>query len=694
MQNSEESVNAIYRSLKKEDREIRLVLLEPATESSMLIKCRLEVVKLRDDPIYEALSWAWGDRDDNNEILLEGRRWLVRTNLVTALRHLRYEDRTRVMWIDALSINQNSWADALREREHQIQLMKYVYSMASRVVVWMEVADDGMAGFIQKFLAGSRSLWTAFEEGEDGLRQTIYYTAMIRRLPWWRRLWVLQEVSLASDTFLQLGSAWIRFDRLLTELAMVQYFLRRFFERQDNVIFQVTALAFTPIYAPSPHTFYDLRKKNRSQAKQYRSHIKHSGEAPENNAFSEVSKAKAFQEFAKCIVRFRYHVASDPLDKLYALLGLVPDLVARELNPRYDEDVVSMYRRTAIHIIRSSKSLYILSQAHLPMFVEAPYAKMLPSWVADWEAKPSLNHGWLCAPFRETREELFDASSGAWSEVLTRDSDRTLGLQGVMIDAVSSTRGHEVPRPENFQQWWYKTQGWRELAGVYEFQPVSQTKKRYSPDVSQEHIQPLSAAGEKTANGGKGYYIEGSKLNHAYWRTLLYNTAPYGDELDLQGRTFPRVYEPPDPQLATTDRQHLTYCTEDFLKTCLNLSESSSSSETLDLEKLFAHLERVTECGNFFVTNDGFMGVGTKNLRPGDQIWILAGGSHPFILRKDDSSQGHYTLVGEAYVEGVMMSGDISKPYASRRVRKQQKMGHEDPHVHDDTGKWEELWLN
>jgi hypothetical protein len=693
MQNSEESVNAIYRPLKKDDREIRLVLLEPATESSMPIICRLEVVKLRDDPIYEALSWAWGDPDDNNEVLLEGRRWLVRTNLVTALRYLRYEDRTRVMWIDALSINQNGGADALREREHQIQLMKYVYSMACHVVVWMQVADDGMAGFIQKFLAGPRSLWTAFEEGEDGFRQTIYYSAMIRRLPWWRRLWVLQEVSLASDTFLQLGSAWINFDRVLSELAMVQYFLRRFFERQDDEIWRVTALAFTPIYAPSPHTFYDLRKRSRSQAAQYRSDIKHGGEAPENNAFSEVSKAKAFQEFAKCIVRFRYHATSDPLDKLYALLGLVPDLVGRELNPRYDEDVVCMYRRTATHIIRSSNSLYILSQAQLPMFVEAPYAAMLPSWVADWNAKPSLNHGWLCAPFRESREELFDASSGASFEVLTRDSDRTLGLQGVMIDIISSTRGREVPRPKNFQQWWHKTQGWRELAGVYEFHPASQTRKRNSPDVLQEHIQLPSIASEKTANGDKDYYIDGSKLNRAYWRTLLYNTAPGGDELDLEGCTLSRVYEPSDPQLATTDRQHLAYCSEDFLEICLNLSESSDSSETLDLQKLFTHLERVTDCGNFFVTNDGFMGTGTQNLRPGDQVWVLAGGSHPFILREDDSSQGHYILVGEAYVEGVMMSGDINKPYASRRVRKQQKMGHEIPDVDDDTGIWEELWL-
>jgi hypothetical protein len=99
-------VNTIYRPLQKKDCEVRLVVLEPATERSMPITCRLEVVKLCDEPIYEALSWNWGDPNDNDEIILESRRWLIRRNLVTAHRYLRYEDRTRIMWIDALPINQ------------------------------------------------------------------------------------------------------------------------------------------------------------------------------------------------------------------------------------------------------------------------------------------------------------------------------------------------------------------------------------------------------------------------------------------------------------------------------------------------------------------------------------------------------------------------------------------------------------
>ena len=691
MQNSEEVVNTIYRPLQKKDREVRLVVLEPATERSMPITCRLEVVKLCGEPIYEALSWNWGDPNDNDEIILEGRRWLVRRNLVTALRYLRYEDRTRIMWIDALSINQNGWANALREREHQIQLMKYVYSVACHVVVWIGVPDDGMAGFVQKFLVGPRSLLSALtEEGVDGFNQSILYSWRIRRFPWWRRLWVLQEVALASDVFVQLGSAWISFDRLLSELAISQHFLLRFFERVENPAFRLTAVALTRPNIPSPHTVYELREQSRRQATQYRTSIKHGEGAPDDNnqnVLPEASKTKAFREFANYIVRYRYYEASVPLDKLYALLGLVPDLVGLELNPRYDEEVVSMYRRTTVHIIRSSNSLYLLSQAQVPMLSESPYATMLPSWVPDWKAKPGTNHGWSGAPFRELREELFDASSGATCEVATRDDDCSLGLQGVMIDAIKSSRQYELPRPENFKQWWHKTREWRELAGVYEFQRSSQTRKRISSDDFQEHIQLSSIAGEETVNNHEDHYVGGCKLKHAYWRTLLHNTIPYEDK-SIQGRTFSSVYEPADPHLAAIDRQHLAYCPGEFLEKCLNLSEDSD----VDLQVLFSHLERVTECSNFFITNDGFMGIGTNMLRPGDQVWVLAGGSHSFILREDDLLQGHYLVVGEAYVERIMMSGDINKPYASR-VRRQQKMGHENAHVDVDIGIWEELWL-
>jgi hypothetical protein len=61
---------------------------------------------------------------------------VIQGNLSAALHHLRYGHRPRVLWIDAICINQASvW-----ERNHQVSRMRYIYRQASKVLVW--VYDD------------------------------------------------------------------------------------------------------------------------------------------------------------------------------------------------------------------------------------------------------------------------------------------------------------------------------------------------------------------------------------------------------------------------------------------------------------------------------------------------------------------------------------------------------------------------
>ncbi|KAI3324110.1 heterokaryon incompatibility [Xylariaceae sp. AK1471] len=55
----------------------------------------------------------------------------VTTNLLSALRHLRYTDRPRMLWVDALCINHND----VEEKNAQIQLMGQIYCRARRSVV-------------------------------------------------------------------------------------------------------------------------------------------------------------------------------------------------------------------------------------------------------------------------------------------------------------------------------------------------------------------------------------------------------------------------------------------------------------------------------------------------------------------------------------------------------------------------------
>jgi hypothetical protein len=66
-------------------------------------------------------------------ILLEVQSILITRNLHAALNDLRYKDRERILWADALCINQSD----LVERTHQVSLMSSVYGRAALVIVWL-----------------------------------------------------------------------------------------------------------------------------------------------------------------------------------------------------------------------------------------------------------------------------------------------------------------------------------------------------------------------------------------------------------------------------------------------------------------------------------------------------------------------------------------------------------------------------
>ncbi|KAF8856327.1 HET-domain-containing protein, partial [Acephala macrosclerotiorum] len=54
-------------------------------------------------------------------------------NLYWALWHLRHENRTRVLWIDTLCINQEDE----KEKNHQIRQMGRIFERAGVVVAWL-----------------------------------------------------------------------------------------------------------------------------------------------------------------------------------------------------------------------------------------------------------------------------------------------------------------------------------------------------------------------------------------------------------------------------------------------------------------------------------------------------------------------------------------------------------------------------
>jgi hypothetical protein len=114
---------------------IRLIHLYPAGNQPSILNASLEVHKLDAQCDYEAISYTWGDYSDpNGTIVLNGQVLKTTLNLYAALIAYSYTDRVRVLWADAVCINQMDAA----EKAQQVSIMSDIYSMAKTVQVWLE----------------------------------------------------------------------------------------------------------------------------------------------------------------------------------------------------------------------------------------------------------------------------------------------------------------------------------------------------------------------------------------------------------------------------------------------------------------------------------------------------------------------------------------------------------------------------
>jgi hypothetical protein len=85
---------------------IRLIVLQPLSSFDSGLHCDILHVRLQENLLYEALSYAWGPQIFPETIKVGRENYLMITsNLASALKHLRSKDQIRILWIDAISIN-------------------------------------------------------------------------------------------------------------------------------------------------------------------------------------------------------------------------------------------------------------------------------------------------------------------------------------------------------------------------------------------------------------------------------------------------------------------------------------------------------------------------------------------------------------------------------------------------------------
>lgn len=143
--------------------------------------------------MYDALSYVWGSEEDKQPILIqsddkvddstgENRRLFVTANLHAALSHLRDQFLERVIWIDAVCINQEDDD----EKGRQVQSMAKIYACANRVIVWLGEAASGS----DKALTAIQNAAKARRESPiiDTLTLQAIFALLERQ--WFKRIWV------------------------------------------------------------------------------------------------------------------------------------------------------------------------------------------------------------------------------------------------------------------------------------------------------------------------------------------------------------------------------------------------------------------------------------------------------------------------------------------------------------------------
>lgn len=221
-----------YVPLQRDQREIRLVILEPGTDGCTPIRLSLETTPLDLAGKYTCLSYAWGPPSPRQSVELNGCRFDLRENLYLALKRLRLPDKARRLWVDAVCINQND----IHEREDQVSIMQHIYHTASDVIAWIG-EDNGepdrrAIAFMKELSARSKSSIHVDPEDSDsavgfarptaplddesvdwlesvtpfGLVDSVWLdlAALIDR-PWFSRIWIVQEVVLGKQVMVQCG---------------------------------------------------------------------------------------------------------------------------------------------------------------------------------------------------------------------------------------------------------------------------------------------------------------------------------------------------------------------------------------------------------------------------------------------------------------------------------------------------------
>lgn len=335
---------------------IRLLILRPGSFNDP-IHCQLEQVSLNDGHAYEALSYTWGNASDTSPMSLDGVLYHITKNLECALRYLRHKESPRILWVDAVCINQNDED----EKSGQVPKMGEIYSGATKVYAWLGEADrqiDCVFAVLQEFrdrkregkvpthfdaaeqLSFHRELFRDIYQAEAGtlpeqsdldddmLHEEFNWLRPFYVRPYWCRVWIVQELVLAKVVVVCCGDKSIDFDDIYGLSLDWGLFEQGF----DTATYQM-------LKPPTRgwNTIQTIRGHRRRREVDWEV----GGEAPYLMSIRMSERGDVAMLDEVIGVYAQHHKCSLPKDKVYGF---------RELVPQWKENLVVDYKRSDLEV--------------------------------------------------------------------------------------------------------------------------------------------------------------------------------------------------------------------------------------------------------------------------------------------------------------------------------------------------------
>jgi hypothetical protein len=608
----------LYHPLKS-SRSIRLLHIDDGHRDDPIRASSFEEVELDPSLSYHALSYTWGSGEAVESIHIRDNVLSVLPNLFDALKKLRAHKYTPI-WIDRICINQGDDD----ERTSQVMLMRDIYRSAKLVLVDLggDLGPDGVKTIVNlvgdfqetRFSSTKRSEYDFYEINfhpeklcKYGLPARTDPSWNILRLfleqPWFSRLWVLQEVVLATDFVVYCGWGRITSTTFLGKLSTITLFnLDRFITGSND-----SDLTY------SKHRGVLIDK--------YRS-------AWNPDSTRNLTLKPPLLEL---VVNNRFAKCSDPRDRIFALLGISHGTALSDLPPDYTETVAETYLRAAKYFIATGDGAALLYQATT---LRRKYN--LPSWVPDWDVPMEPVAQALSQPrFVTYVSKIFTTGGDRETSMGFREDANVLVVKGGIFDIVS-VLGAAAPEIGALIT---PTQ----LIGMVEElgSMLTMINQEYPTGEDIEDVWWRTGVCDRNSEmdlKAPAEYRESLRL----WRIIAawdaaVETEDFEKFSELSDKLAPYF---PDSRLSDTVEgfRELKDRTVEFQLGCLY------------------HFSRSRAC----LTSKGYICRAPITVAAGDVVVVFAGVEVPYLLRP--KGQNQYQRLGNCYCHGIMYGEALNMP--------------------------------